>query len=242
MNLWSIFFKRSTEQQKCVKQLASLPAFSWTDVCQRERTLLPFCYVSFISTLWFSLESKHRHCFIFIDLLRPICTLYILYLKPVRNMYFSIRTDWNEWMFMYSNTYCCASLLYPSMVGTWRSRWKLNTVWRPQQKHCFKKNKKKGCIGSYCIIQTTLLYTEGKTFCGTLYSLQYITTVEVSVVVSFWINGIYLHDILNNLQICVHSPMDILHSCPLSSTVGRSEGAPCGCSGWCGGLRALCCV
>lgn len=52
------------------------------------------------------------------------------------------------------------------------------------------------------------------TFCGTLYSRQYITTVEVSVVFSFWITGIYLHDILNNLQICVHTLMDILHSCP----------------------------
>lgn len=38
----------------------------------------------------------------FID--RPICTPYILYLKPAGNTYFSIRTDWNEWMFMYSNT------------------------------------------------------------------------------------------------------------------------------------------
>lgn len=77
---------------------------------------------------------------IFIDLLRPICTLYILYLKPVGNVYFSIGTDWNEWMFMYSNTYCCASLLYPSMVGTRRRRLKLNTVWGPQQNHCFQKS------------------------------------------------------------------------------------------------------
>lgn len=29
-------------------------------------------------------------------------------------------------------TNCCASLLYPSMVGTWRRRLKLNTFWRPR--------------------------------------------------------------------------------------------------------------
>lgn len=42
----------------------------------RSERPLPSCYVSFISTLWFSLESKHR-------LSISICTLYILYLKPV---------------------------------------------------------------------------------------------------------------------------------------------------------------
>lgn len=40
-----------------------LPSHGQMCVSRRqERTLLPFCYVSFISTLWFSLESKHRHC------------------------------------------------------------------------------------------------------------------------------------------------------------------------------------
>lgn len=203
MNLWNLFkgAQHSCEgaQQMCVKKPASpFPAFSWTDVCQsaQNEPLLPFCFVSFIFTLWFSLESKHRHCPFSQIYFAPSahCIFYIGSLSET--CAFSIRTDWNEWMFMYRITYCCASLLYPSMVGTRRSRLKLNTVWRPQQKYWFQNNNNNNntCFYSetcsinfrlYCIVQTTLLYIEGQTFCETLYNLQYITTVEVSVVLWF---------------------------------------------------------
>lgn len=51
----------------------------------------------------------------------------IFYIWSMWETYCSIRTDFNEWMFMYSITYCCASLLYPSMMGTRRSR--LRSTW-----------------------------------------------------------------------------------------------------------------
>lgn len=59
--------------------------------------------------------------------------------------------------------------------------------------HCFKNNNNNSFYSDtcginfklYCIVQATLLYIEGATLCGTLYSLHYIITVEVSVVVLF---------------------------------------------------------
>lgn len=68
---------------------------------------------------------------IFIDFFCPICTVYILYLKPVGNMYFSIRTDWNEWMFMYS---------IPTVVHLCCTR----AWWGPGEaaQHCFETSAK----------------------------------------------------------------------------------------------------
>lgn len=55
-------------------------------------------------------------------------------------------------------------------------------------------------------------------------AVQYIATVEVSVVVSFSITGIYLHDILNRFVYI--SLMDILHSClHLALQLRRAGGA-----------------
>lgn len=69
-------------------------------------------------------------------------------------------------------------------------------------------------------------------FCVTLYSQN----VEVIVVAEVLFEIIYLHEILNSLQINVHRLMDSLHSfhihmC-LSRTVGRGEGTHCGYTRW----------
>lgn len=79
-------------QHKCVEQLASPPAFSRTDVCHsvKNKPCCPSATCCFSlhcgSTLNQSIGTVHFHRF----LLRPIGTLYILYLKPFGNMYVSI--------------------------------------------------------------------------------------------------------------------------------------------------------
>lgn len=95
MNLWNILkgaqhsCKRA--QHKCVEQLASPPAFSWTDVCHSVKNE-PCCPSATCfslhcgSALNQSTDTVHFHRF----LLRPICTLCILYLKPAGNVYISI--------------------------------------------------------------------------------------------------------------------------------------------------------
>lgn len=97
----------------------------------------------------------------------PSTHLYIWSLSET----FSMTTDWNKWVNVYVQyTYCRASLLSPSMVGTQRSKLKLNTVWRPQQQQCFQKTmtKKKRLFMLqyllYCSIKTTLLYIEERHF------------------------------------------------------------------------------
>lgn len=114
-------------QQKRVEQPASTPAFTWT-VRATAALLLRVVYLYTVVQPRIKAQTVHFH----------LHTVYSIF-EACRNMYFSIRTDWNEWMFMYSIIYCHASLLYPSMVGTRRRRLK--------DQHCletaaYKKKRK----------------------------------------------------------------------------------------------------
>lgn len=80
-------------------------------------------------------DTVHLHGF----LLWPICTTLYSIFDACWKLF---SCDWLKWVNVnVQYTYCCASLLYPSMVGTWRSRFKLNIGWKPQK----KKIKKKKC-------------------------------------------------------------------------------------------------
>lgn len=137
------------QEMLLLNSLKSSTAYLWkstTEVCHswpplhrqmflKEQSQLPFYYVLFISALWFSVWTKHRHApFSWTHL-----SLYILYLKHVGSILY-IRTDFNEWMFMYSITYRCASLLYPSMMGTRKSRLR-STRFGDLNKNAAFKNK-----------------------------------------------------------------------------------------------------
>lgn len=100
-------------------------------------------------------------------LLCPICTLYILYLKPVRNSFFSITTDWNKRVNVYVQytLLLCISAV-PEHGGDPEKQIKSstlfgdlsnNTAFRKKQQH---KKQLFICIS----IKTTLLYIEERHF------------------------------------------------------------------------------
>lgn len=105
------------------------------------------------------------------------------------------------------------------MAGTWRGRteaqhWSKTSA---QTLLSRKRTDNRPAVLTLGLFTSSKQHYPGKTFCGTLYS-QYSTIYSYCwgqcCSFCFKITGIYLHDILNNLQICVHSLMDILHSCP----------------------------
>lgn len=78
-------------QQKCVEQLASPPAFSWTDVCQSDENKLAalLLRVVYLYTV-VKPRIKAQTLSIDIDLLCPICTLDILYWSLLKTCTFPL--------------------------------------------------------------------------------------------------------------------------------------------------------
>lgn len=131
---------KGAQSWKCTtEESASFPAFSWTRLSNlHQQTGPPFWPVSsdLHTVVQPGTDTVHIHGF----LLCPICTTLYSIFDACWKLF---SCDWLKWVNVnVQYTYCCTSLLYPSMVGTWRSRFKLNIGWKPQK----KLNKKKCCF------------------------------------------------------------------------------------------------
>lgn len=202
---------RGAQSWKCTtEESASFPAFSWTRLSNlHQQTGPPFLRVSDLHTVVQpGTDTVHLHGF----LLCPICTTLYSIFDACWKLF---SCDWLKWVNVnVQYTYCCASLLYPSMVGTWRSRFKLNIGWKPQKKlnkknAAFKRRPKTGnscspetysiSFRSFCVFETTLLYFEERTFVellvpySTIYSCcwgqccSFVLNLLVFICMIFWI-------------------------------------------------------
>lgn len=195
---------------------------------QTNPAALLVCVVYLYTVVQPGTDTVHFHRF----LLCPICsTLYSIFDACWKCVLFSC--DWNEWMFMYS----IRTVVHLCCTQAW---------WRPGEadssstliedlKRCFQKKTQteSSCFSetcsiyfrSFCIIKTTLLYFEERTFvelfipCSTIY--YYCRGQCCSFVLNYWYLFAWYFE-----QICVHSLMDILHSClHLALQLCRAGGA-----------------
>lgn len=152
-------------------------------------------------------ESEHRH--------RPLSlTLYRSPFDAWRKRELFTGLKWNEWM---SKDLLCVSAL-PKHGGDSETQTEACLETSAEKKIEWKTHKKKDIeqkikwtkkkeaftlrpvvltLGHVASFQQHCCDGKGRTFCE---ALQYITAVEVGVVVLFQITSIYLHDIFNKLK------------------------------------------